>query len=126
MGQLRMASGTTFGTIQNQLWRIGVRPQSSATGLRLWKCVSSGEGAFLRDGRYHLYVLHACPWAHRTLIFRKLKQLEDHISVSVVHPDMLTDGWTFETDDNGGTGDTLTTSFARDVYIKADPESLVV
>lgn len=83
----------------------------------------SGEGGFpAESGRYHLYVSYACPWAHRTLIFRKLKQLEDHISVSVVHPDMLTDGWTFETDDNGATGDTLYgLPFARDVYIKADP-----
>ena len=47
------------------------------------------------SGRYHLYVSLACPWAHRTLIFRKLKQLEDHITVSVVNPDMLSNGWEF-------------------------------
>ena len=83
----------------------------------------SGEGDFAAEsGRYHLYVSYACPWAHRTLIFRKLKQLDDHISVSVVHPDMLSDGWTFETDGNGATGDTLYgLPFARDVYLKADP-----
>jgi hypothetical protein len=46
--------------------------------------------------RYHLYVSYACPWAHRTLIYRKLKGLEEHISVSVVHPDMLMDGWIFD------------------------------
>lgn len=83
----------------------------------------SGNGGFTPDsGRYHLYVSHACPWAHRTLIFRALKGLEDHISVSVVHPDMLSDGWTFETDENGATGDTLYgTAFARDIYTRADP-----
>lgn len=83
----------------------------------------SGEDGFAAEsGRYHLYVSYACPWAHRTLIFRKLKQLEDHISVSVVHPDMLSDGWTFETDSNGATGDTLYgLPFARDVYLRADP-----
>ena len=43
-------------------------------------------------GRYHLYVSFACPWAHRTLIFRKLKKLEDIVSVSVVHPDMMDAG----------------------------------
>ena len=60
----------------------------------------SGKGGFKAEsGRYHLYVSHACPWAHRTLIFRELKGLSDHISVSVVHPDMLDKGWTFETDD---------------------------
>ncbi len=48
------------------------------------------------SGRYHLYVSLACPWAHRTLIFRKLKQLESHISVSIVSPDMLEHGWTFD------------------------------
>jgi len=47
------------------------------------------------SGRYHLYVSYACPWAHRTLIFRKLKQLEEHIEVSVVDPEMLDEGWTF-------------------------------
>ncbi|MCV3271806.1 glutathione S-transferase family protein [Roseobacter sinensis] len=84
----------------------------------------SGIGGFTPDsGRYHLYVSHACPWAHRTLIFRHLKELTDHISVSVVHPDMLGDGWTFETDDHGATGDKLYgLPFARDIYLKADPQ----
>ena len=50
----------------------------------------SGEGGFkAQGGRYHLYVAYACPWAHRALIFRALKGLDDHIGVSVVHPDML-------------------------------------
>ena len=84
----------------------------------------SGEGGFpAESGRYHLYVSYACPWAHRTLIFRALKGLQDHISVSVVHPDMLSDGWTFETDAHGATGDTLyDLPFARDIYLKADPQ----
>lgn len=57
----------------------------------------SGEGGFpARSGRYHLYVSYACPWAHRTLIFRRLKGLEDHIGVSVVHPHMLEYGWSFD------------------------------
>ncbi len=83
----------------------------------------SGEGGFAAEAdRYHLYVSSACPWAHRTLIFRKLKALEDLISVSVVHPDMLTDGWTFDADFPGATGDTLYgLSFLRDIYTKADP-----
>jgi putative glutathione S-transferase len=46
------------------------------------------------SGRYHLYVSYACPWAHRTLIFLKLKGLDKHISVTVVNPDMLANGWT--------------------------------
>ncbi len=84
----------------------------------------SGTGGFKAEaGRYHLYVSHACPWAHRTLIFRTLKGLEDLIDVSVVHPDMLGDGWTFDTDFDGATGDHLFgLPFARDLYIRAAPE----
>ena len=47
------------------------------------------------SGRYHLYVSYACPWAHRTLIFRRLKGLEPHIGLSVVDPEMLEHGWSF-------------------------------
>lgn len=83
----------------------------------------SGVGGFKAEsGRYHLYVSHACPWAHRTLIFRKLKGLESHIGTSTVHPDMLGDGWTFSTDFEGATGDNLFgLPFLRDIYLKADP-----
>ena len=83
----------------------------------------SGEGGFpAESGRYHLYVSFACPWAHRTLIFRALNGLEDHITVSVVHPDMLSDGWTFASDFPGATGDTLYgLPYARDIYTKAEP-----
>ena len=84
----------------------------------------SGEGGFpAQSGRYHLYVSYACPWASRTLIFRKLKGLEPHIDISVVHPDMLSDGWTFETDQSGATGDRLYgVAFARDIYLRALPD----
>ena len=83
----------------------------------------SGRGGFAAEsGRYHLYVSLACPWAHRTLIFRKLKGLEDHIGVSVVHPDMLEEGWTFARDDHGATGDALFGSdYAHQLYTRANP-----
>lgn len=84
---------------------------------------SGTDGFPAASGRYHLYVSYACPWAHRTLIFRVLKGLQNHISVSVVHPDMLQDGWTFEKDDKGADGDTLySTAFARDIYTRAVPD----
>jgi putative glutathione S-transferase len=101
----------------------------STAGFRNWITADgsagpSGDAGFAAaSGRYHLYVSHACPWAHRTLIFRALKDLTDHVTVSVVHPDMLSDGWTFETDEHGATGDTLYgLPFARDIYIRADPQ----
>ena len=67
----------------------------------------SGIAGFPAEpGRYHLYVSLACPWAHRTLIFRKLKSLEDIIAVSIVHPHMLDQGWVFD-DWKGETRDNL-------------------
>jgi putative glutathione S-transferase len=97
----------------------------STSGFRHWVTPdgSADTGGFKAEsGRYHLYVSYACPWAHRTLVFRAIKGLTDHIGVSVVHPDMLSDGWTFQTDDHGATGDTLYgLPFARDLYLKADP-----
>ena len=85
----------------------------------------SGEGGFAAEsGRYHLYVSYACPWAQRTLIFRVLKGLEDHIGVSVVHPLMKEDGWTFATGFDGATGDTVVDKrFLREVYLAAEPKS---
>lgn len=75
------------------------------------------------SGRYHLYVSYACPWAHRALIFRELKDLTDHIGVSVVHPHMLEFGWSFSSDSPGATGDTLyKKEFMYEIYQKADSQ----
>ena len=73
-------------------------------------------------GRYHLYVSLACPWAHRTLIYRKLKGLERAISVSVVDPYMLEHGWEFT--DAPGTipDDVLKARYLHEIYTHADPE----
>jgi putative glutathione S-transferase len=79
------------------------------------------RGFKAEPGRYHLYVSLACPWAHRTLILRALKKLEDVISVSVVHHFMGANGWTFLAED-GATGDTLYGfDFLHQIYTKADP-----
>ena len=73
------------------------------------------------SGRYHLYVSLACPWAHRTLIFRKLKQLESHISVSVVSPDMLENGWEFGGYDGASKDDLFDFDYMHQVYTKDTP-----
>ncbi len=86
----------------------------------------TGDCGFKAEsGRYHLYVSYACPWAHRTLIFRALKGLTEHISVDIVHHFMGEDGWTFETEDApGATGDTLFgEKFLRDIYLRNDPRT---
>ena len=71
--------------------------------------------------RYHLYVSYACPWAHRTLIFRKLKKLENHISVDYIHPDMLDMGWSFSTNFPETTGDTIhNKKYAHEIYQISD------
>jgi putative glutathione S-transferase len=83
----------------------------------------SGVGGFPAEpGRYHLYVSLACPWAHRTFIFRKLKRLEEAISISVVHWLLGKQGWTFE-DGPGVIPDTVNhATYLREVYLKAKPD----
>lgn len=82
----------------------------------------TGEGGFAAErGRYHLYVGLACPWAHRTLIFRHLKGLTEHISLSVVHWYMAEHGWTFEPGE-GVAGDPIHRArFLHEVYTAAQP-----
>jgi len=86
--------------------------------------ISSNHPTYLPEtNRYHLYVSYACPWAHRTLIFRKLKNLENHISVDYVHPDMLEMGWSFETTFPGVTGDSLhNKKYVHQIYQLSDKD----
>jgi putative glutathione S-transferase len=107
-----------------------------------WYDTKSTQGAFVRGessfrhrvtrdgtsgfkaepGRYHLYVSLACPWACRTLIFRKLKKLEQAISISIVDPLMGEQGWAF-TDYPGSIFDTVNGfSYLHQVYAAADPD----
>lgn len=82
----------------------------------------SGEGGFKAEaGRYHLYVSLACPWASRTLMLRKLKGLEDMISISIVNPIMLENGWTFAPDQGVIPDPILNADFLHQVYSHADP-----
>ena len=81
----------------------------------------SGEGGFAAEnGRYHLYVSLACPWAHRTIIFRKLKALENVISMSIVSPNMGREGWTFNVSE-GSSGDSVNgKSKLAEIYLLAN------
>jgi len=83
----------------------------------------SGEGGFKAEpGRYHLYVSYACPWAHRTLIFRALKGLEAMIALSVVHWHMGEQGWTFQ-EGPGVIPDPIHhAKTLSQVYVAADPK----
>ena len=107
--------------------KTGGRFERSKSQFRDWvtkdgKPAEGRERGFKAEpGRYHLYVSYACPWAHRTLIFRKLKKLEDVISLSVVHHFMGEHGWTFKKED-GATGDDLYGfDYLHQIYTKADP-----
>jgi putative glutathione S-transferase len=98
-----------------------VRKESS---FRSWVRADGSTEFAPKAGRYHLFVSLACPWAHRTLVFRVLKKLENAISVSVVHPHMGKDGWSFANPDAtaGVTGDLiLGVDHLHQVYTQADP-----
>ena len=91
------------------------------TTFRSWVRADGSSGFPAESGRYHLYVSLACPWAHRTLIMRKLKGLEEAISLSVVDPYMGEEGWQFS-DVPGCIPDTVNHArYLREVYTKADP-----
>jgi putative glutathione S-transferase len=82
-----------------------------------------GEGGFAAEpGRYHLYVSHACPWAHRTLIFRKLKGLEDMIGLSVVNHFMGEQGWTFDEGDGVIPDPLFDAQCLHQIYTEAAPK----
>ncbi|MFP4415343.1 glutathione S-transferase family protein [Coleofasciculus sp.] len=96
------------------------RFKRNPTKFRNWVSADGSTGFKAESGRYHLYVSLACPWAHRTLIMRKLKGLEEAISLSIVDPFMDEEGWEFS-DAPGCIPDTVHGSrYLREVYLKAD------
>ena len=118
-----------MGYLEQGVWHKEWAARHDARGnfLRLesrfrGRVTRDGSGGYrVMPGRYHLYVSLACPWAHRTLIFRALKGLDNAISVSIVDPLMLDDGWAFS-DFPGCVPDTVNGArYLREVYTKADP-----
>jgi putative glutathione S-transferase len=86
------------------------------------KNAPSGKAFKAEAGRYHLYVSYACPWAHRTLIFRKLKGLENMIGLSVVNHFMGGQGWTFHEGDGVIPDPVLDAEFLHQLYTAAEPK----
>jgi len=100
----------------------------SESGFRNWvtkdgSAGPTGKAGFAAEpGRYHLYISHACPWAHRTMIFRKLKGLEDVISVSVVHPLMPAESWVFGEYPEATEDHVNHAHYLYENYLTADPD----
>ena len=105
-------SGGAFQRSESR-WRSWVTPDGRPG--------PTGRGGFAAaPGRYHLYVSLACPWAHRTLILRRLKGLEDMVGLSVVNPVMREGGWSFApgpgvVPDPGGA------AYLHEIYTRAEP-----
>jgi len=125
-----------MGVLVNGEWRVDgkfpadpsgrfVRPDTS---FRNWVMPDAspgptGKGGFgAEPGRYRLYVSLACPWAHRTLIFRKLKGLESAIGLSVVNWHMGDDGWTFAPGPGVVADPIHGARFLREVYLASKPD----
>lgn len=123
-----------MGFLLDGVWSVDADPPRDAAGhfvrpaspLRSWVTSDgapgpSGEGGFKAEaGRYLLYVSLACPWAHRTIIFRKLKGLESLIAMSVVHWHLGDDGWSFAPGDGVVADPIHGAKLLRDVYIASD------
>ncbi len=120
-----------MGKLENGKWKTGALAPQDKSGAfvredsTFRETISCDHELFTPEhGRYHLYVSYACPWACRTLIAREIKELQEIVSVSVVHPHMLSNGWTFETDFKGATGDNLYQhNFLYEIYQQADSEA---
>lgn len=125
-----------MGKMIDGRWHAGEATEASKdgdfkrqdSGFRHWITSDGGPGpegqpaVQAEHGRFHLYVSHGCPWAHRTMIVRALKELEGLIAVSVVHPVMRDDGWTFQTG-HGATGDQENgLDFLWQLYARARPD----
>jgi putative glutathione S-transferase len=118
---LGMMVGGKWTTNRNEQDRNGKFKETPTTFRD--RITADGASGFKADaGRYHLYVSLACPWAHRTLIMRELKGLNDAISVSIVDPIMSDKGWMFS-EAPGAIPDSVNhAQYLQEIYVKADPQ----
>ena len=114
-----------MGMLVEGLWQDAAYESESGEFVRQdsvfrdWVTADGSSGFRAEPERYHLYVSLACPWAHRTLILRALKGLENAITLSIVDPYMGPEGWSF-TGRRGCTRDSVNgAAFLRDIYLKA-------
>ena len=106
-----------MGQLVDGVWHTGWYEPDEAGAFQRPETRFRGRPPTIAPGRYHLYVSYACPWAHRTLIVRALRGLEDAVSVTVVEPRMPDEGWVFGADtDPIGNAQKL-----QEVYLRADP-----
>ncbi len=92
------------------------------TTFRNWIKADGSSDFKPETGRYHLYVSYACPWAHRTLIMRKLKGLEEAISLAIVDPLMADEGWFFSNYPGSIPDKINNAKYLREIYAKADSQ----
>lgn len=117
-----------MGHLKNGQWEQGAFPTDEGGNYRRPpttfrdKISDAPDARFPPEaGRYHLYVSYACPWAHRTLILRKLKGLEPHITLSVVDPHMGKAGWHFSNEPGCLPDPIFQARHLYEIYQKADP-----
>jgi putative glutathione S-transferase len=135
IGHICLTRERVMGLLVDGVWRdqwydtakTGGRFERSKAQLRHWVTADgapgpTGRGGYKAEpGRYHLYIARACPWAHRTTIFRSLKGLEEMISVSVVHWLMAEKGWTFEPGEGVVPDSVNGADSLYEIYLKSDP-----
>jgi putative glutathione S-transferase len=119
-----------MGVLINGVWHEEAPTAQTTNGrfirsesqFRNWITADSSSGFPAEAGRYHLYIAISCPWAHRTWIFRKLKHLEDIVSMSIVTPRRTGQGWEFDHDNPRYQDTLLGKRYLHEIYTLAQPD----
>jgi len=117
LGQLVNGKWLTDWTEQDEQGQF----QRMPTQFRDWITADGTSGFLAEPGRYHLYVSLGCPWAHRTVILRSLKGLDDVVGISIVDPVISEQGWQFSTYPGCSSDSVNQTDYLWQIYVKANP-----